>query len=129
MAIGESHKSFSSWIIRSKNTRVGKEHCYRKKGKAKANLHQSVINYSKGTNLKTKFQTFNAKNEQARRKQICFVSKKNSKWPSKKNLFSKTANSRLFFAIRKNYFKIPPCAKPFLENLFYFIEWLQLLGF
>jgi hypothetical protein len=23
---------------------------------------------------------------------------------------------------RKNYFEIPPCAKPFLENLFYFIE-------
>ena len=23
---------------------------------------------------------------------------------------------------RKNYFEIPPCPKPFLENLFYFIE-------
>ena len=23
---------------------------------------------------------------------------------------------------RKKYFEIPPCAKPFLENLFYFIE-------
>ena len=23
---------------------------------------------------------------------------------------------------RKNYFEIPPCAKPFLENVFYFIE-------
>ena len=23
---------------------------------------------------------------------------------------------------RKNYFEIPPCAKPFLENHFYFIQ-------